>query len=144
MEQMLSVSEDRLHRSRIASQLRRKGLRSAAGVDPRPPAQTLLKTANHRLRPRRIYTVSVHAHCRPRVCCKPCHAISSRFSVWFFASRHCELWHDDNTWHIKDLDSCNGIKINDVTVSEASLSDGDIIAIGQCRELIYRFSAAGE
>ena len=40
--------------------------------------------------------------------------------------------------------SCNGIKINDVTVSEASLSDGDIIAIGQCKELIYRFSAAGE
>jgi len=35
----------------------------------------------------------------------------------------------------------NGIKVNDETVIAAVLSDGDIITIGQCKELVYRFSA---
>ena len=44
--------------------------------------------------------------------------------------RHAELRRDENGWHVLDLGSTNGIKVNGRRVDQAGLSPGDQITIG--------------
>lgn len=44
--------------------------------------------------------------------------------------RHAELFFDGSDWHIRDLNSTNGTLVNDVSVSECTLRDGDLITVG--------------
>lgn len=44
--------------------------------------------------------------------------------------RHCRLRYESGTWHITDLNSLNGIKLNGENVVEATLGDGDTLRIG--------------
>ncbi len=44
--------------------------------------------------------------------------------------QHAELTYEDNTWHIRDLNSTNGTLINDVDIDECILQDGDLITVG--------------
>jgi pSer/pThr/pTyr-binding forkhead associated (FHA) protein len=44
--------------------------------------------------------------------------------------RHAELRRDDSGWHVADLGSTNGIKVNDRRVDQVALSPGDRITIG--------------
>jgi adenylate cyclase len=49
------------------------------------------------------------------------------------SAHHCELWLDSGYWHVRDLQSRNGIKVNDVRVPEKRLDPGDTLAIAKHR-----------
>ncbi|MET0206807.1 MAG: FHA domain-containing protein, partial [Thermoleophilaceae bacterium] len=44
--------------------------------------------------------------------------------------RHAELRRDENAWHVIDLGSTNGVKVNGRRVDQVALRDGDRITIG--------------
>jgi Protein of unknown function (DUF3662)/FHA domain len=44
--------------------------------------------------------------------------------------RHAELRCDENAWHVVDLGSTNGVKVNARRVDQVALRDGDRITIG--------------
>jgi pSer/pThr/pTyr-binding forkhead associated (FHA) protein len=44
--------------------------------------------------------------------------------------RHAEFRHDESGWHVVDLGSTNGIKVNGRRVAQAGLTPGDQITIG--------------
>jgi len=46
---------------------------------------------------------------------------------------HCELVFRDGYWTIRDLNSTNGIKVNDLRVISRPLKPGDIVTIGKRR-----------
>ena len=48
---------------------------------------------------------------------------------------HASLWHGDNGWMIKDLNSLNGTYVNRNRISEIMLSGGEELQIGK-----YRFA----
>ena len=45
--------------------------------------------------------------------------------------RHCRLAFADGAWHVCDLESLNGIFVNDVRIQSATLTEGDRIRIGE-------------
>jgi adenylate cyclase len=47
------------------------------------------------------------------------------------SAHHCQLQHDSGYWYVRDLQSRNGIKINDVRVQERRLDPGDILAVAK-------------
>lgn len=50
---------------------------------------------------------------------------------------HCELFHSQAGWKLRDLNSRNGTKVGSADVTEDYvLNDGDIVVIGQCR-MVY-------
>jgi len=49
---------------------------------------------------------------------------------------HAELHRRDDGWHLVDLGSTNGVRVNDATISNAVLGSGDIIEVGEVR---FRF-----
>src|SRR5262249_43361816 len=56
---------------------------------------------------------------------------------------HCELTYQDGYWLIRDKDSTNGIKVNNVRVQQKPLRPGDEIAIANHRYTIEYEMAAG-
>lgn len=44
--------------------------------------------------------------------------------------KHAELTHSERGWHIADLGSTNGTRVNGLRTSEADLHDGDTISMG--------------
>jgi GTPase Era involved in 16S rRNA processing len=46
--------------------------------------------------------------------------------------RHCEFWRDGDTYRVRDLRATNPTRVNDMTIEEAVLDDGDHIAVGEC------------
>lgn len=44
--------------------------------------------------------------------------------------RHARLSYDGSTWHITDLNSTNGTLVNDMDITTAPLTTGDVITIG--------------
>jgi predicted component of type VI protein secretion system len=57
------------------------------------------------------------------------------------ASReHCKVFDQGGTWMVADLNSRNGIKVNDVQTTRKNLSNGDRIIIG---ETVIVFETAG-
>ena len=46
--------------------------------------------------------------------------------------RHCEFWRDGTRYYMRDLGATNPTRVNDLTVEQAELDDGDHIAIGEC------------
>jgi predicted component of type VI protein secretion system len=49
------------------------------------------------------------------------------------SAHHCQLSMEAGYWHVRDLQSRNGIKVNDVRVPEKRLDPGDVIAIAKHR-----------
>ena len=49
------------------------------------------------------------------------------------SAHHCQLSVDDGYLYVRDLQSRNGIKVNDVRVQERRVDPGDIIAIAKHR-----------
>ena len=45
--------------------------------------------------------------------------------------RHCEIRRVDDAYVIRDLDSTNGTRIGEATITRAALADGDHITVGQ-------------
>lgn len=59
------------------------------------------------------------------------------------SSAHCELELINGYWFIRDLNSANGVKVNDLKVESKWLHPGDIVAIAKHRfEIVY--TAMGE
>ena len=54
--------------------------------------------------------------------------------------RHCRVWRDGDTYRIRDLDSTNRTFVNEQSVVEAELSDGDHIGVG---DSVLKFMAQG-
>src|SRR5262245_15211316 len=48
------------------------------------------------------------------------------------SSEHCELSFHHGCWHLRDLGSKNGVKVNGSRVQRQSLRPGDGIRIGDC------------
>jgi adenylate cyclase len=60
------------------------------------------------------------------------------------SAHHCQLSIESGYWHVRDLQSRNGIKVNDVRVPEKRLAPGDVIAIAKHRYRVeYDPSALG-
>jgi pSer/pThr/pTyr-binding forkhead associated (FHA) protein len=58
---------------------------------------------------------------------------------------HCELVFRDGYWSIRDLNSTNGIKVNDMRVVSRPLKPGDIVTIGKRRyTLQYQLSPTAQ
>lgn len=61
------------------------------------------------------------------------------------SGRHCELTLEDGYWHVKDLGSSNGTKVNGSRITEQRLEPGDTLSIAKHEyELAYdpaRFGA---
>lgn len=53
--------------------------------------------------------------------------------------RHCRLFFEDGFWRVHDLNSLNGIYVNDERVHEAALYDGDLLRVG---DFIFRVAYA--
>lgn len=47
------------------------------------------------------------------------------------SARHCELDFMDGYWHVRDLNSTNGVKVNGVKVLETVVRPGDTISVGR-------------
>lgn len=60
------------------------------------------------------------------------------------SSQHCVLSFRDGYWHIRDLNSTNGIKINGTRLPKAVLKPGDEITIAKRRFVIEYHLAAGQ
>ncbi len=57
---------------------------------------------------------------------------------------HCELSFHDGFWHVRDLNSTNGIKVNGMRVQERLLQPRDELTIGQRRYQIQYELAEGQ
>jgi adenylate cyclase len=57
--------------------------------------------------------------------------------------RHCQLTYRDGYWHIRDLGSTNGIKVNGARVQEKYLHPGDTITIAKRNYIIEYQLMAG-
>jgi pSer/pThr/pTyr-binding forkhead associated (FHA) protein len=44
--------------------------------------------------------------------------------------RHCRFVREAGRWHVIDLDSLNGVFVNDALVRRAELRDGDVLRVG--------------
>ncbi len=66
-----------------------------------------------------------------------------RIPTPYFSREHCRIEKTEKGFKIVDLDSKNGLEVNDQTVKSSSLVSGDIITIGNTR---FRFmdTEAGE
>jgi adenylate cyclase len=58
---------------------------------------------------------------------------------------HCELSIVDDKWRVKDLNSTNGVKVNDeLVIEESSIDSGDKLSIGKHKyEIRYESSKFG-
>lgn len=55
------------------------------------------------------------------------------------SSHHCELVLIDSYWQIRDLNSTNGLKVNDIRVAEKFMFPGDVLTIAKKRfEIQYK------
>ncbi|TWI06216.1 DNA-binding SARP family transcriptional activator [Luteimonas cucumeris] len=50
--------------------------------------------------------------------------------------QHCAIWREGEDFRIRDLGSTNGTRVNDASVQEAELADGDHVVLG---ETVLRF-----
>ena len=58
--------------------------------------------------------------------------------------RHCLIWRNGEGWRIRDLDSRNGTRVNQIPVKERELRHGDELAIGDCVLLFVSQVAGGQ
>jgi adenylate cyclase len=56
---------------------------------------------------------------------------------------HCELAFTDGWWILRDRNSTNGVKVNDVRVSEKVLRPGDTISIAKQKYVIQYAAPLG-
>lgn len=54
------------------------------------------------------------------------------------SAHHCQLTCKDGYWHVKDLNSKNGTKVNGLRVAQKRLSPGDELAVAKHKyEVVY-------
>lgn len=46
--------------------------------------------------------------------------------------QHCEIWRDGDSYRIRDLGATNRTRVNEQSISEAALADGDHVTLGEC------------
>jgi adenylate cyclase len=59
------------------------------------------------------------------------------------SGRHCELYFGDGIWHLRDLGSTNGTKVNGQRVQDRVLRPGDEITVAKRRYTIQYALAKG-
>src|SRR5262245_5834109 len=47
------------------------------------------------------------------------------------SAHHCQLEVEGGYWYVKDLNSRNGVKVNDIRVSEKCLHPGDTLSVAR-------------
>jgi pSer/pThr/pTyr-binding forkhead associated (FHA) protein len=52
------------------------------------------------------------------------------------SSHHCQLTLENGYWYVKDLNSRNGIKVNDVRVPQKLLSPGDELSVAKHKYVV--------
>ncbi len=57
-------------------------------------------------------------------------AADVRLSLPDVSRRHCRLFHADGRWQVVDLDSLNGVWVNQQAVDRAVLRQGDMLRLG--------------
>ena len=57
--------------------------------------------------------------------------------------RHCLIFQKDEDWSIRDLDSRNGTRVNQIPVKERDLRHGDEVEVGDCLFLFVSQESAG-
>lgn len=57
-------------------------------------------------------------------------AADVRLSLPDVSRRHCRLFHAEGRWKVVDLDSLNGVWINQEAVDQAVLQQGDMLRLG--------------
>lgn len=45
--------------------------------------------------------------------------------------QHCEIWRQDDSYRIRDLDATNRTRVNEQPITETALSDGDHVTLGE-------------
>jgi MoxR-like ATPase len=58
------------------------------------------------------------------------------------SSRHAQLRLENGHWHFSDLNSTNGSTLNKISTSAATLSDGDIVGVGNVSFLFHSTASA--
>jgi MoxR-like ATPase len=58
------------------------------------------------------------------------------------SSRHAQLRFENGHWHFSDLNSTNGSTLNKIATSAATLSDGDIVGVGNVSFLFHSTASA--
>ena len=58
------------------------------------------------------------------------HDVNLRLPLPDVSRQHCRLQFVDGTWHVRDLNSMNGVYVNDVRVQEGILNPHDELHIG--------------
>src|SRR5258705_366748 len=58
------------------------------------------------------------------------HDVNLRLPLPDVSRQHCRLQFVEDSWHVRDLNSMNGVYVNDVRVQEAILNHHDKLRIG--------------
>lgn len=53
------------------------------------------------------------------------------------SAHHCQLTVRGGYWYVKDMESLNGVKVNDMSVTDRRLDSGDLISVAKHRYRIY-------
>ena len=88
------------------------GIRKIAGTVPLQPTGAILEVK------------------RPDVVVGRHSGADVRLSLPDISRRHCRLFYADGRWEVNDLDSLNGVWVNEEAVEQAVLNQGDTIRIG--------------
>lgn len=53
------------------------------------------------------------------------------------SAHHCQLMVRGGYWYVKDLKSLNGVKVNDISVTDRRLNSGDLLTVAKHRYRIF-------
>ena len=80
---------------------------------------------------------------RPAVVVGRHSAADIRLAIADVSRRHCRLTFQEGFWHIIDLNSLNGLYVNDERVHEAVLQEGDVIRLGSVTMVVQSVAEDG-
>ncbi len=66
------------------------------------------------------------------------HAVLQAYGI---SRRHARLYVEHGAWHVEDLNSTNGVRVNDSQVQSMRLIEGDSIAFGR---VVYTYNLASQ
>ena len=107
--------------------------------DPINTQRTLLSAGPHRASPRSACVVVIHGEGLGRRADVDERAVivgrSQEADLHIphksVSRQHCHIWRDGDEYRVRDLEATNTTRVNDLAISETTLSDGDHITLGE-------------